>query len=730
MAIIETHIDDFLDYLEIEKNRSPKTIENYAHYLSRFADFATRGSNKGLSPTAINLPLVRKYRLYLNHTKDATGKSLKLITQNYHIIALRAFLKFLAKQDIKSLPAEKIELAKTSERQIDFLSLEELNSIFKAVPKDDALDSLRDITILTVLFSTGLRVSELTSLVRKNIDLKRGEFMVRGKGDKPRVVFLSPEARELLQKYFDCRTDNAEAAFISPLCEPLTPRTIQRIVQKYATLAGLVKKVTPHVLRHCLHKSTRVFLSNEICSSMELFANRNTYAKSINFIDGKIINDRVAQKTSHQTNQFIHIWADGHELICTPKHRLFTINYRGITEIMAKDIKIGMYLAGIMHVKQKGKEFLPPVLWRLIGYILGDGVISEGFHGVKIYDKNPKFLGFYQRLIEKSFHKKPFLRERNPNSHELIMYSMDLVRFLRKYIPQGISKNKRAPLQIMQATDNEIRQFIAGFYDAEGNSGDIKVFSSSKDLLKDIQVLLIRLGISCHINMRNRQVKLPQGKVIKNTMYSLHILNRDCQAKFKQLIPTLKKRIKVLPPTVKIEHDRVPIQPLVTELLSTARKLSTHGYHHYAEITHGIKHLNRYIRLTPTRKTAQKIIKTFDHFNSNNAFDHTLKITSSIVKNKNLIWLKVKSLRARPADGDGQVFDFGIEINHNLITDGFISHNSFATDLLINGADIRSVQAMLGHSSITTTQIYTHLTNPQLKEVHRAFHNRRKIIKT
>ncbi len=254
MNATETHIDDFLDYLEIEKNRSPKTIENYAHYLGRFAEFATRNGTKRFSPTLITLPLVRKYRLYLNHTKDSTGKPLKLITQNYHIIALRAFLKFLAKQDVKSLPAEKIELAKTSERQIDFLSLDELNSIFESVPQDDKLESLRDLTILTVLFSTGLRVSELTNLTRKHIDLKRGEFMVRGKGDKPRVVFLSPEAIGLVKQYFNRRTDNAEAAFISYAGatphEPLTPRSIQRIVQKHAVAAGIVKKVTPHVLRH------------------------------------------------------------------------------------------------------------------------------------------------------------------------------------------------------------------------------------------------------------------------------------------------------------------------------------------------------------------------------------------------------------------------------------------------------------------------------------------------
>jgi len=253
MSGINTYIDDFLDYLEIEKNRSPKTIENYAHYLGRFAEFAQDGRQR-FSPAHINLPLVRKYRLYLNHVKDSQGNQLKLVTQNYHVIALRAFLKFLAKQDVKTLPAEKIELSKISERHIDFLTPDELGTIFQAVPHNNKIDSLRDLSILVVLFSTGLRVSELVSLNRKNIDLKRSEFTVRGKGDKPRVVFLSPDAKNLLSTYFDKRTDNAEPAFISHAGptkhDALTARSIQRIVQKYAISAGIAKKVTPHILRH------------------------------------------------------------------------------------------------------------------------------------------------------------------------------------------------------------------------------------------------------------------------------------------------------------------------------------------------------------------------------------------------------------------------------------------------------------------------------------------------
>ncbi|MBN2585616.1 tyrosine-type recombinase/integrase [Patescibacteria group bacterium] len=254
MSKLEDLIDDFLDYTEIEKHRSGKTRDNYAHYLGRFAEFTAGETRKDISPAQINLPLIRKYRLWLNRFSDEAGNPLKPITQNYHIIALRAFLKFLAKQDIKTLTAEKIELGKTSERHIDFLSPEELEQIFAAVPLDDKIENLRDLTILITLFSTGLRVSELTNLKRKDIDLKRGEFMVRGKGDKPRVVFLSADAKDLLDKYFTKRTDNAEAAFVAhkgpSKHTALTPRSVQRIVEKYTKAAGIVKKVTPHVLRH------------------------------------------------------------------------------------------------------------------------------------------------------------------------------------------------------------------------------------------------------------------------------------------------------------------------------------------------------------------------------------------------------------------------------------------------------------------------------------------------
>jgi len=251
---LKNYIQDFLDYLEVEKNRSPKTLENYDHYLRRFIEFANSAGQQNLSPAGITLPLVHKYRLYLNRITDGSGKPLKLSTQNYHIIALRAFLKFLAKQDIKTLSAEKIELSKMPSRTVDFLEMDEIEQLLDAVPQTDKLQDLRDLAILETLFSTGLRVSELCNLTRDKINLDRGEFMVRGKGNKPRIVFLSPDAKAAIALYLKRRRDNNEFVFIShgvnSNAESLTPRSIQRIIQKCAIKAGIVKKVTPHTLRH------------------------------------------------------------------------------------------------------------------------------------------------------------------------------------------------------------------------------------------------------------------------------------------------------------------------------------------------------------------------------------------------------------------------------------------------------------------------------------------------
>jgi site-specific recombinase XerD len=252
--LFEKYIQEFLEYLEIERGRSEKTIRNYHFYLTRFSDWA-----KSPNPAEVDAEMVRQYRLYL--TRDLAGRgeeSLKKNTQNYHLIALRSFLKYLAKRDVQSLSPEKIELAKQGSRHVSFLEADELHRFREAPKKDPTIVGYRDRAILEMLFSTGLRVSELASLKIEQVNLKLEEFTVLGKGRKHRVVFVSEDARNAVKVYLARRQDVSPYLFVrhdrakSGMSDvgPLTPRSIQRIVDRYAREAGITKPVTPHTLRH------------------------------------------------------------------------------------------------------------------------------------------------------------------------------------------------------------------------------------------------------------------------------------------------------------------------------------------------------------------------------------------------------------------------------------------------------------------------------------------------
>lgn len=250
----------FLEYIEIEKGRAINTVQNYDRYLSRFIEFS-----KAKTTSDITENKIREFRLWLNRQSSgnnrSTGATLKKKTQNYYLIALRAFLKFLAKRGVKTVSPEYIELAKVGERHLDLITADELRRLLGA-PKGEDLKSLRDKAILELLFSTGLRVSELCSL-SSDLDLHADELSVRGKGDKIRVVFFSEEAKKAVKRYLDKRTDldnDLDSALFVKVDSKeratneglgLTRRSIERIVKQYAIKAGISKKVTPHVIRHC-----------------------------------------------------------------------------------------------------------------------------------------------------------------------------------------------------------------------------------------------------------------------------------------------------------------------------------------------------------------------------------------------------------------------------------------------------------------------------------------------
>ncbi len=249
---------EFLEHVEIEKGNSLKTVNNYDYYLSRFLEFA-----KITEPKEITDDKIRDFRLFLNRQPGAKirgqqSATLKKNTQNYHLIALRSFLKYLMKREVPSLAPDRIELAKIKERSLDLISVDELNRLLDAPNKvlDDKnqLKILRDKAILELFFSTGLRLSELCSLNR-DLDLSKDEFSVRGKGEKVRVVFLSSSAKDSIREYLKNRKDLNEPLFIQYSRNikdgsRLTSRSIERIVRYYAIVAGISKKVTPHVIRH------------------------------------------------------------------------------------------------------------------------------------------------------------------------------------------------------------------------------------------------------------------------------------------------------------------------------------------------------------------------------------------------------------------------------------------------------------------------------------------------
>lgn len=246
--MLETSLKEFLEYLEIERNRSQKTMENYHRYIS---DFVRWAKEQGITTAEqITLDVVRNYRLHLNRKVTMDGEQLKHITQNYYVIALRGMLTYLGKRGVATLSPEKVELSRQEERKVDFLEPDEVRRLIEGVSGSD-INSLRDRAMVTTLFSTGLRVSELAGLNRENINVERGEFAVRGKGKKIRVVFLDQVAKKAISEYLHARADIEEALFLNHRSSTrLTVRQIQRILKHYAAKAGIVKRVTPHVLRH------------------------------------------------------------------------------------------------------------------------------------------------------------------------------------------------------------------------------------------------------------------------------------------------------------------------------------------------------------------------------------------------------------------------------------------------------------------------------------------------
>jgi site-specific recombinase XerD len=288
LSEIEKKVDEYLEYLEVEKGASPLTIRNYKHYLRRFVNWLSEeGIRMKLSD--INPEVVRQYRVYLSRKKDNKGSALSRKTQGYHAIALRSFLRYLIRNDFKVMSPDKIDLPKIDERQVKFLSGEQVDKLLNA-PSLSKINGKRNKAILEVLFSTGLRVSELVGLDRDKINLETREFGIVGKGGKARVVFLSQRAAKWVENYIKARKDRFKPLFIRHRGNPkpgtkdedmrLSVRTVQRIIKKYARKMKIPVDVTPHVLRHSF--ATDLLIAGaDLRSVQEMLGHKNIQTTQI-----------------------------------------------------------------------------------------------------------------------------------------------------------------------------------------------------------------------------------------------------------------------------------------------------------------------------------------------------------------------------------------------------------------------------------------------------------------
>ncbi len=726
---LSDYLEEFLEYLSVERQVSPYTIRNYRFYLTKFFAWLTQ-YYPDATLDLVTSKMLKQYRHFLAEHKNEKGEYLAPVTQGYYAIAIRSFLRYLIRQDYDVVSPDKLELPKGKGHSLKFLDFAKLEEMMSKA-NTDTIQGMRDRTMMEVLFSTGLRVSELVSLDRSTVNLTTREFGVIGKGRKVRVIFLSKRAVRWVDAYLSMREDAYEPLFIRhsgevpAIDDPqagakmrLTTRSVQRLIHNYGRLAHLPFAMTPHVMRHCLHPDTRIFTDNKVVTARQLYYSLENKVQTINFEKKTMSIAKVTQKSSHITYLY-KIKAGGYEIKCSGPHMLFSFGDGRVMEKKAQDVKVGDYLLGVNQIYHEGTAIYDPRLWRVLGYALGDGIVSKVNRTISIYDKDRTNLEYYRQLLIDLYGKKIEIKK-NPSSNSWILVSSDkeLVNILHELAPfNEKAREKRVPSLLFGSSMEEICQFLAGLYDAEGLTTSPRYFSTSEAMLQDVQMLLLYFGIDAHLMTRERTVILPQGNKFVGTISELVITDNTSKGKFIQDIPTLKNKMVWRETRF---SKKVPYGSVISELLRRAKEKNV-SYSSYFE-KYKIKDVNRYCEghLVPEKETFVILIEGFAKLGVIKLAE--AEIYLELVRSPSYKWLKVTE-KTKLGSARHCVYDFYVPETHNLITDGIVSHNSFATDLLSHGAGLREVQEMLGHKNIATTQIYTHVTNPQLHDIHEKFHS-------
>jgi intein/homing endonuclease/integrase len=495
----------------------------------------------------------------------------------------------------------------------------------------------------------------------------------------------------------------------------ITGRAVEIAFKKALARAGIKpndRRLRVHSLRHCLHPNTRIVVPEGVLPASMMYF-RHSPVMAFDFDNFRIVEAEVSGKSMHITDKLVSIWAGGRELICTPEHRVFRLRNGVIEEVEAGKLRVGDYIAGVRWIDVPNKRrIFDPRLWRLLGYITGDGYVHETStsRAIEISEKDEEIASYYSKLAKDLGFRVSIKQERDSASYRITIGSVALVE-LAKSLSIGVrSPSRRVPLELFHATDEEIREFIAGFYDAEGLSVEDdksfpRMFSTSKELLKDIQILLLYFGIHSYLMKRIRNVRLPQGKEVKDhVIYELAITDRDDIERFSKLIPTLKP-IVVKPKTKKKSGDIIPVSDVLRRIYERRVR---EGKPLAKKDGNEVVSLSKYLYVNPSRKALEKLLNKLIYDEPESAFLRRLV-------EGNIRWLKVT--RIEKSGGYGKyarvkevhsvkqlVYDFEVQGYQTLITDGIISHNSRLTHLVEMGVPLEVVSKTLAyHANISTT---------------------------